>query len=190
MLNPKWLLKWFIYEQQNIFVRVRRLQVFNVGFHFQVLKYSCPSLKMQMISQWNNTYKHLFIMYVLPSERGDSRRSGVNAPPHREAPTTGFVFSGSETSALTGPYRSRRLTVTGDARHPRPRQQLRRTQSGSATNGHHRGGPERRLLSPGRGCAGGKLPSKRHSCQVLRGPHRTGNAIPRGQETSDEAGAH
>ncbi|XP_052010002.1 disintegrin and metalloproteinase domain-containing protein 17-like isoform X1 [Xyrauchen texanus] len=127
---------------------------------------------------------------ALNSEPGDDERSGVSSPPHRQAPCSGFVFSGSTTSALTGPLGSRHLTATGDIRRPRPRQPLRRTQSGSTANGHHRGGPQRRLLSPGRGVAGGKVPSKRHSCQVLRGPHRTGNAKAGGQETADETGAN
>ncbi|XP_043118868.1 disintegrin and metalloproteinase domain-containing protein 17a isoform X1 [Puntigrus tetrazona] len=121
---------------------------------------------------------------ALNSERRDNERPGIGAHPHCEGPSS--AFSGSATSALAGPHGPRRLTGTGDARRPRPSQPLRRTQSGSAANGHNRGGPQRRLLSPGRG----RLPSKRHSCQVLRGPHRTGNAIPRGQEAADETGPH
>ncbi len=122
---------------------------------------------------------------ILSLERREDEHSGIGVQPLCEGPSS--AFSGSATSALNGPHKPRRLTGTGDARRSRPCQPLRRTQSGSAANGHHRGGQQRRLLSPERG---GRLPSKRHSCQVLRGPHRTGNVIPRGQETADKTGAH
>nr|XP_055028032.1 disintegrin and metalloproteinase domain-containing protein 17a isoform X3 [Misgurnus anguillicaudatus] len=112
----------------------------------------------------------------------DAEWSGVNSHLHSETPSSGFIN--------TTTYGPRRFTITGDVYRPKPNQPLRRTQSRSAANGHYRGATQRRLLSPGRGDAGGKLPSERHSCQVLRGPHRTGNANTRGQETAEEASAH
>lgn len=150
---------------------IHRTLIINHCCHFRVL------MPIPIYARCCEYYDEILLIIpsqILSLERRDDERYGIGPHPHCEGLSPA-------TSALTG-----RLAGTGDARRPRPCQPLRRTQSGSAANGHNRGGPQRRL-SPGRG---GRLPPKWHRCQVLRGPHRTGNAIPREQETADETGAH
>ncbi|XP_049319607.1 disintegrin and metalloproteinase domain-containing protein 17a isoform X1 [Astyanax mexicanus] len=126
------------------------------------------------------------------SERGDAGR-GSNA--HCQGASNSACLFGKPTPALPAPagttqQQHRCLAGTSPARSssnsPQSYRGLRRTQSGSAANGHHRRGPQRGLPS-GRA---GRLPPKLVSHQVLRGPHRTVTIKSPGQETAAEAGPH
>ncbi|XP_076834230.1 disintegrin and metalloproteinase domain-containing protein 17a isoform X1 [Brachyhypopomus gauderio] len=119
------------------------------------------------------------------SERGDAEWTRGGSQAHCQGPCSAFPFA---SPAPAGPAQRRQHLAagTGPVPSPRPCPGLRRTKSGSAANGHHRGGPDRGLAA---GRAGGRLPAQPLAGQVVRGPHRADAAKPARQEEAAEAAA-